>query len=288
MGFKIDNDYVRAAMTKILTAPDGSARRVASEELVLYLHGNEVLESWGRHLSRLYRRIGDWQEFTQVVTESIVKKLRYLTEKDAQQASENPSAWLFYRAKEGARSWADSPSVTLASVMSGVNRRHRRAIAAQRELTAKLGREPSPQEVVDYANQQALETRSDAARQGALISLEDVDGSLLRSLSIDYTVGEDDLSITDVIPSDEDVTLRAELSVTVQHLGVVARRMYPGDDGERVCEAFAAWTELVMVGAQPTVRRLAGEMSIGHNEASELLFKVNDLLRVFREDDAAA
>ncbi len=81
---------------------------------------------------------------------------------------------LYVRSASAIRAWAESGEVTGVAGMTGVMRRARSLQAERPRLAELLGREPSPEEMVDHHNRMVATSRSDPVRQGAVASLSDL------------------------------------------------------------------------------------------------------------------
>lgn len=287
MTVKLDNEQLLGYLRAIVNA-DASTRKTVVDEFTVFLLETETFEVWGRGLAKRYNRVDDWEDITSVVTEAVMRALgsvdALLLEK-----VQSPAAWLYYAAKSEVQLWIDSPAVTIASKMSGISRRHRQAMSAAAELREQLGRTPEASEIVEYANNKAMANRTDAAKQGALISVEDVEGTHLRAYSMDYqpSTGDGSSSPNESFGTPVDnVTIRAELTLTVARLGTIAAARYP-EDAEPVKTALAVWSELVIDGETPTPRRIARAMRITLPRATELLSRVDSVLESYRDESAA-
>jgi len=284
---KLDNEQLLGYLRAIVNA-DASTRKTVVDEFTVFLLETETFEVWGRGLAKRYNRVDDWEDITSVVTEAVMRALgsvdALLLEK-----VQSPAAWLYYAAKSEVQLWIDSPAVTIASKMSGISRRHRQAMSAAAELREQLGRTPEASEIVEYANNKAMANRTDAAKQGALISVEDVEGTHLRAYSMDYqpSTGDGSSGPNESFGTPVDnVTIRAELTLTVARLGTIAAARYP-EDAEPVKTALAVWSELVIDGETPTPRRIARAMRITLPRATELLSRVDSVLESYRDESAA-
>lgn len=81
---------------------------------------------------------------------------------------------LCLRFADRCKALVESPSWTGSRGMSGVVRRRRALQMHRRRMEADLGREPSDDELIADFNARVSARRADAARQGALASLEDL------------------------------------------------------------------------------------------------------------------
>lgn len=82
-------------------------------------------------------------------------------------------AQVFVTAKSKVRDEYDSAAHTPASGMTSRMRRGRRIADTRDRLRDALGREPEQQEIIDHHNTEAVQRRSDAARQGMILTAED-------------------------------------------------------------------------------------------------------------------
>lgn len=291
MSVQLDNEVLRGHLRAIVDAADGPSRSAAADALIVGLVQSEVLEVWGRNLSRHYGRPNDHEEATSVLTERLLNVARSLTQREFDAIS-TPASFLYFQAKAGIQKWLDSPAVTLASEMSGIARRHRRARVAARELREKLGREPEASEVVAFANERALQTRKDAARQGALISVADVEGVLLRAYSMDYSDGDRDSDSRDMedrfgTPNDGGLELAAEVSFTVTQLQDHAARAHHGEERDEVQAVIGAWAQLILEGEPTTASALSSRTGIGRHQIPRRLAQMNAVLEGFRSAAAS-
>lgn len=287
MGVQLNDDEMRAHLVRIVNADGEAARKAAADALILDLHSKEVLELWGRNLARHFGRPSDHEEVTSVITEALLMLARNLTADELAKVRQVAS-YLYFRAKAAVTGWLDSPAVTLATEMSGISRRHRMARVAVRELREKLGREPEPAEVVRFVNERAMASRKDASKQGALITVDDVDGMQLRSYSMDYSGGDDsDMNDSFGTPDDGGVTLAAEASLTVAQLEQRADVALKPAEATEVKRVLSVWVRLVMAGETPTAVAISKALGLSRRSASARLTQVNGLLQDFRDAAAA-
>ena len=86
-------------------------------------------------------------------------------------------AVLTSRSKREAVKMVESPAVTGASGTSGLRTRQRAAGRSRAELRRLLGVEPDVDELVEFHNSKVAETRSNPAKQGALVTREELDAT---------------------------------------------------------------------------------------------------------------
>lgn len=288
MSVELNESELRAHLIRIASAAEGDERHSVADELLVYLHSIEALELWGRNLARHFGRPAEHEEVTSVITEALMKELRAI-DADRLEKVGQVRSYLYYRAKASVQAWLDSPAVTLASEMSGITRRHRTARVGVRELRANLNREPEPEEVVSFVNNRlvAARGRDAAVKSGALITVEDVEGTALRTYSMDYSE-DSELNDSFGAPDDGQVTLRAEVGLTVTQLQQRAVRMFGPDEGDEVREVLALWVRMIIAGEQPTVVAVSRQFGLSRRAASTRLRQVNAVLTAFRADDDAA
>lgn len=276
----LNDDQIRHMLEAIVSAENDDARIQAGDRLLLTLHESGVIDVWGNSLTRHFVR-PDAEETIQVVTESLVELARNITAEEVA-VIDVPARYLYYQAKRAVRTWIDSPAVTLASKMAGVSRRFRAAKMAQYELRKKTGEEPTPAEVVKYANEKAHATRKNPMKQGALLTVEDVEGTKLRPYSSDFE--RDNGRGAKEIPADDTMETQVEASFTIHQLGKLAIETYGRDEGAHVRSFLNTWSEMILDGETPTVASLQRTHDVPRRVAKERLEQVEKLLEVFRDD----
>lgn len=282
MSVHIDDQTYRGYLARIISAPDEASRHEAADAMIVALHKAEVLEIWGRSLTSRYGRPHDeWEEITAVLTEAILQHIRSFTADDLAKVR-TVGSHLFFRGKEAVTRWLDSPAVTFASEMSGISRRNRIAGAAIRELRSSLGREPEVQEVVNFVNSRALENRKNAVKQGALITAADVDGAMLHTYSIDYSTDDEKLRDSFGTPDDGNVTVQAEVALTVSQLGALASTLFGPERGAEVQATLTLWVSHVLAQEPVTAVAVSLRFGISRRAAVARLGDVNRLMEAFR------
>jgi hypothetical protein len=281
MSIQLDENEFRAHLNRIVAADTETARNRAADELIVELHYREVLEQWGRYLAGNFGRPNDWDEFTSVITEALLVHVRSLTPEDLTKVH-TVGSYLFWRGKAAVQLWLDSPAVTFAAQMSGISRRHRMARAAVREMRKKLGREPDAAEVVEYVNTRALATRKNPVKQGALITVEDVEGAMLRTYSMDYTASDSEANDSFGATDDGGVTIAGEVALTVAQLDAQVDRMFIGDEASMVKETLELWVKLVLTREAVTSVTISRLLGISRRGASQRIRLVNDVMSAFR------
>lgn len=282
MSIQLNDEEIRAHLSRIVAATTEKERHAAADSLVVDLRDKEALEQWGRFLASRYGRQQDWEDFTSVITEALLLHARSLTAEELAKVK-TVAAYLYYRGRAAVQKWLDSPAVTFAAEMSGVSRRHRMARAAIKEMRTNFGREPETSEVVDYVNTRALANRANAVKQGALISADDVDGVMLRPYSMDYTSSDSEAPDSFGTPDDGNVTITAEVALTITQLGARARTMFGADEGVLVTQTLRVWADLVLAKEQITPTVISRQLGIGRRTAMLRLQQVDAVLTAFRE-----
>jgi len=284
---RIDPDWLWAVASELVALSDDAQRKELVARTTGKFAADHVIEVWGRSIARSYNRGDDWQEISQIVAETITKVLLGLTADHSYLNGGHIASRLFMAAKSEVSRWLDSAAMTIASGMSGISRRYRRAGIARAQLMTEFGREPTTAEIIEFANTQARKTHANPEKDGVLISAADIDGTLLSSLSMDYTPpspsganGDDggDGEGWGRPTSDE---ARIDVRLTVAHLHTLADSLF-GDQAESVKRAFGFWTEIVLDNEAPTARRLALRSRLSERDAIDMMGKIEILLAEIR------
>lgn len=278
---ELNNEETRHLLEAIVSAEGDTDRKQAGDKLLLTLHESGIIRIWGDSLTHHFVR-PDAEETIQVITEAFVDLARNITAEEVA-VIEAPARYLYYQAKRAVRTWIDSPAVTLASKMAGVSRRFRAAKMAQQELREKIGGEPTAAEVVEYANEKAYESRKNPMKQGALLTVDDVEGTMLRPYSPDYLRedGRPALELT----ADDTLETQVEASFTVHQLGKLAIDTYGRDEGAEVRAFLNTWSAMILEGEPPTVASLQRAHNVSRNVAKQRLGQIEGILEIFRDDN---
>lgn len=290
MGVHLDEDALSGLLHDAVHATTEEGRRAKEDELIQILYETEAITIWGQSLARRYRRSRERTEVEDIVSVVAVEIISYVRSitPETLEAIDRLVPHLFWRAKAAVVQWIDSPAVTVAQAMSGVSRRYRQAMMARQEYMAEFGKEPSDRELVNYINAKTKTSRKDAAKQGAIVTEDDVSGRTLNAYSLDYRMsGSDSEYSTDglgVPTQDDTVRTRGELAITIRHLGDACDQMFAGVTNPTVREVLHAWMSFVLENESPSALAVSGKLGIGRQKAQERIRQVEEVLAVFRED----
>jgi DNA-directed RNA polymerase specialized sigma subunit len=290
MGVTLNEDLVRALSIKGTRGGSAHSRLKAQNELINYLHNERVLEVWGRSLARYYSRKSesDVADIISVVTEGVITHIREISMETVDRVDRfGPHYW--YVAKGAVVKYLDSAATTVATAMSGVSRRHRQAMSAKAEFTALYKREPSDPELIEYVNRKVAESRKDAAKQGAIVTAADIEGTYLRPYSMDFKKSSADDSNTDgdhygKPTEDDSVRARGELAITIQQLGVQCDEMFEEQHASQVRAVLGVWMDLVMDNEIPGPSTIAARLGVEVSTVRKYLRDVDALLDSFRKN----
>lgn len=170
----------------------------------------------------------------------------------------------------------ESGAVTVASGMSGVVRRQRRIGKQRSALTAVTGREPSRREIIEAINSDASVTRSDARRQGALVSESDFS---LPTATVD-------IETLEWIPAGQSIGTGTISRVEALELAdMIIEECHSISD--EMGQAAMAW--LGQAFAEPpvfgTVTEVSGHLDVPMPKASRLMKRVREVARRVCVDD---
>lgn len=288
MAVHLADEELRALLETAAAEVDIDERARQANLLIEHLETSETIEAWARSLARTYGRPQEYQEFAQVIYEALIVYSREIDQQTLDSV-DRVATHLYFKAKTAVVTWLDSSAVTVATRMSGFSRRYRQAMAARSEFMGTFGKEPTDQELVNYINGKALRTRADAAKQGALVTVDDVTGKALSPYSMEHTLGDGEYAADSFgAPStDEDIQARGELSLTVRALGMLADQMYGTNQSPTTREVMAAWMELVLANEPPTMTAIAARFGMNRQQARERMNQVDAVLARLRDELAA-
>lgn len=156
--------------------PDASTsrrKRLTDEVLtILFPH----FRNWAPQLSRVHGDVyrNHTEDLVTVIALKMMDKLAEVTAEKPHDTVANWYSYLYGIARYGALAYFQSGAVTAASGMTTIMRRQRQAATVRAKLRSSLGREPSDQEIIESANADMLSRRSNAAKQGVLLTEADL------------------------------------------------------------------------------------------------------------------
>ncbi|GAB6857971.1 hypothetical protein [Microbacterium xylanilyticum] len=276
-------DQLRSLFEQIAQQTDEDGKRTKVNELIELLHHSGTLTQWGRYLARRFASAGiHAEDTTNELTVGIIAKLMDLTPDLLSRVRLDLQKRLYCWGRDHVQAWCDSSAVTIAGEMSGIMRRRRAAAAKRSAMEADLGRQVADEEVVEAYNADALAARSDAAKQGALIDVDDVTGARVSKTSLDAV--EYDL-LTSAAPDPE---TRGALVATIRQLQTLAFTAFPGkESADDVSAAIGHWAAIALEGESWTDRNLRDRMGVSRYRAGQLVARVNAVLSMFRDQDKA-
>lgn len=115
------------------------------------------------------------EDITSIVAERVLIVLHEFAEDGKHTGVNNWYSYLYGVSRYAALAYFNSSNVTAASGMTALLRRQRHIGRIRAELRSTLGREPESREIVQAANQNMIERRSNPGKQGALVDLSDLD-----------------------------------------------------------------------------------------------------------------
>lgn len=174
---------IGAYITQLPSASPGQRKRlIGTVTTILYPH----FQNWAPRLCKVHGDVygGHVGDIVSVIAERVLKKLAEVTEEKPHTSVANWYSYLYATARYAALAYFQSTAVTPASGMTTAMRRQRHAAATRSKLRMALGREPEDHEVIESANADMLKRRSNAAKQGVLITETDLE-PLQPALDID-------------------------------------------------------------------------------------------------------
>lgn len=173
------------------------------------------------------------EDVTSIVAERVLLVLREYAEDGKHAGVQNWYSYLYGVSRYAALAYFNSSNVTAASGMTALLRRQRHLGRTRAELRSSLGREPEDREVVEAANKNMMERRSNPSKQGALVDLSDL-SVILPTVDVqdhDREVEDDESALLAPVEGRELVTLIVDACAQASpELGTTAQiwigRMY--------------------------------------------------------------
>lgn len=256
-------DEISSLVERLHQTPERSKHRVEDEIMVLLF---PHFKSWA---PAFCRRSGDmsYQHRGDVVSVVGIRVLEVIRESAQPGKHEDVLNWYSYLygvSQYAVLSYFNSSAVTAATGMTSLMRRQRLLAHTREELRGKLGRDPEAQELLDAHNAKMTERRSNAAKQGALVNMSDLDVILPAADIADHDRA---------IDSDDAVLSPIEGRDLIGHIVNVCYQMSP-DLGE---------TARIWVGSVYSVppvlgdaKDVARELGVTRSVASQLLTEARE------------
>ena len=234
--------------------------------------------AWG-----LCRRFGHPPErhlddFTSIVAETALLMLTEELEDDEKlERIENWEGMLRVQARAAVRSFIDKEGAPMAEMTSAL-RRKRVLDATRDEIRRELGREPSPQEIVDTHNLRMYASRSNPVKQGVIAKVEDLQVSRLHDNVDDHDFSE---------PIDTDFVLHPVEGPRFVRLIVERTSAY----NERLGAAAELWLSGLYREDQPpriaTVDEIAEALDVSPSTARGYVRKIKEHAVLIAQEEFA-
>lgn len=135
------------------------------------------VERWAREAMSTYvgRPGVELDEFVSEIRLAVIVVLNRVADgaQPIELKSQNWYAYLRQVGRNAAQGWVDSPAATGIAGQAGRMRRRTAIAKHASQLALELGRQPTPNEVLARVNAAAMASRTDAAKQGALVTCVD-------------------------------------------------------------------------------------------------------------------
>lgn len=157
-----------------LPEASGGVRKHLTDQVLTILFPH--FRNWAPQLSRVHGDVyrNHTEDLVTVIALKMMDKLAEVTAEKPHDTVANWYSYLYGIARYGALAYFQSGAVTAASGMTTIMRRQRQAATVRAKLRSSLGREPSDQEIIESANADMLSRRSNAAKQGVLLTEADL------------------------------------------------------------------------------------------------------------------
>lgn len=256
----------------------GIQRRRAENALIEYLFRSGVMEVWANSLANRHGEVGvrHREDLVGVIAVALTKWLQELDASRLEDVKSWPS-FMFRIAAFGVRDYLNSSQVTVASKMSAFARRTRYIGYAQEKLRDDLGREPTREEVIDFANAEATRRLKDPKRQGALIDHQDF-GDVARPAA---DVSELNMSSP---AADAKLAERMRLESAMGQVIAECERRSPGD--EQLMSVVNEWVDIVASGDEPTPHIISRSLGLSMTATARALDTLNAVLADMRRSPA--
>lgn len=268
---------VHALIESVRTAEPGrDFERARSRALEALL---PMFSRWAPLICRSHRDYS-YEHLDDIVSLAAENAVRMFTPEGM--ANRHPTNWLPYLRRmmqNRASTYYGSSAVSFVSGTTMANRRHSTAARFTEELRSITGEEPSVAEVISYANDIISRSRSDAVRQGALLTEEDF-SPVARQVSYDSLaeVGGEDSDQSLIAPSEGNAIVRAVVAqcaqITSDHgrvAGLWLGGIYDGNRGPRTDAQIARETGMT----RAVVTMLLGEVQEVARDISRTKFGID-------------
>lgn len=269
-----------AEMVSVALGTTGAPRRRAENALIEYLFRSGVMEVWANSLANRHGEVGvrHREDLVGVIAVALTKWLQELDASRLEDVKSWPS-FMFRIAAFGVRDYLNSSQVTVASKMSAFARRTRYIGYAQEKLRDDLGREPTREEVIEFANAEAARRLKDPKRQGALIDHQDF-GDVARPAA---DVSELNMSSP---AADANLAERMRVESAMDRVLAECARRSPGD--EQLMSVVNEWVDIVASGDEPTPHIISRSLGLSMTATARALDTLNAVLADMRRAPVAA
>lgn len=274
------DEHKTAEMVSVALASTGKDRRRAENMLIEYLFRSGVMEVWANSLANRHGEVGvrHREDLVGVIAVALTKWLQELDASRLEDVKSWPS-FMFRIAAFGVRDYLNSSQVTVASKMSAFARRTRYIGYAQEKLRDELGREPTRDEVIEFANAEAARRLKDPKRQGALIDHQDF-GDVARPAA---DVSELNMSSP---AADANIAERLRVESAMDKVLSECARRSPGD--EQLMSVVNEWVDIVASGDEPTPHIISRSLGLSMTATARALDMLNSVLADMRREPAVA
>ncbi len=274
------DEHKTAEMVSVALASTGKNRRRAENALIEYLFRSGVMEVWANSLANRHGEVGvrHREDLVGVIAVALTKWLQELDASRLEDVKSWPS-FMFRIAAFGVRDYLNSSQVTVASKMSAFARRTRYIGYAQEKLRDELGREPTRDEVIEFANAEAARRLKDPKRQGALIDHQDF-GDVARPAA---DVSELNMSSP---AADANIAERMRVESAMDKVLSECARRSPGD--EQLMSVVNEWVDIVASGDEPTPHIISRSLGLSMTATARALDMLNSVLADMRREPAVA
>lgn len=268
-----------AEMVSVALGTTGMPRRRAENALIEYLFRSGVMEVWANSLANRHGEVGvrHREDLVGVIAVALTKWLQELDASRLEDVKSWPS-FMFRIAAFGVRDYLNSSQVTVASKMSAFARRTRYIGYAQEKLRDDLGREPTREEVIEFANAEAARRLKDPKRQGALIDHQDF-GDVARPAA---DVSELNMSSP---AADANLAERMRVESAMDRVLAECARRSPGD--EQLMSVVNEWVDIVASGDEPTPHIISRSLGLSMTATARALDTLNAVLADMRRAPVA-
>lgn len=269
-----------AEMVSVALGTTGMPRRRAENALIEYLFRSGVMEVWANSLANRHGEVGvrHREDLVGVIAVALTKWLQELDASRLEDVKSWPS-FMFRIAAFGVRDYLNSSQVTVASKMSAFARRTRYIGYAQEKLRDGLGREPTREEVIEFANAEAARRLKDPKRQGALIDHQDF-GDVARPAA---DVSELNMSSP---AADANIAERMRVESAMNRVLSECQRRAPGD--EQLMSVVNEWVDIVASGDEPTPHIISRSLGLSMTATARALDTLNAVLADMRRAPVVA